>query len=229
MPVETTMRRSSPHPFGACPLPQSRYDHDPARPRQRRPADRRADPAAVRAGLRQRRARARWRTRRPSARRRQRRDGAAARLHDRLVRRPAALLPGRRHRPAGGPRHGQRPGGRRRAAAVPVGGVHPRRRACRWPTCERIVALDARGVRRGRAWRWSPATPRSSTAARATGLHHHVRHRPGARRACAVDPRRPARRPHPRLGHDRRPRHRHHVGARGDRVRDRAGERHARR
>ena len=41
-----------------------------------------------------------------------------------------------------------------------------------------------------------------------------------------VDPRRPARRPHPRLGHDRRPRHRHHVGARGDRVRDGAGKRH---
>ena len=29
-----------------------------------------------------------------------------------------------------------------------------------------------------------------------------------------------------RLGHDRRPRHRHHVGARGARVRDGAGERH---
>ena len=43
---------------------------------------------------------------------------------------------------------------------------------------------------------------------------------------CAVDPHRPARRPHPGLGHDRRSRHRHHVGARGDRVRDRAGKRH---
>ena len=35
------------------------------------------------------------------------------RVHDRLVRGPAALLPRRRHRPAGGARHGQRPGGRR--------------------------------------------------------------------------------------------------------------------
>ena len=42
----------------------------------------------------------------------------------------------------------------------------------------------------------------------------------------SVDPQRPARRPHPRLGHPRRPRHRHHVGARGAGVRDRAGKRH---
>ena len=38
--------------------------------------------------------------------------------------------------------------------------------------------------------------------------------------------RRPAGRPHRGLGHDRRPRHRHHVGPRGNRVRDRAGKRH---
>ncbi len=47
-----------------------------------------------------------------------------------------------------------------------------------------------------------------------SGLHHHVGHRPGPRGPFAVDPHRPARRPHPRLGDDRRSRHRHHVGAR---------------
>ncbi len=43
----------------------------------------------------------------------------------------------------------------------------------------------------------------------------------------AVDPQRPARRSHPRFGNARRSRHRHHVGARGAGVRDGAGERHA--
>ena len=61
--------------------------------------------------------------------RRQRRRRRPAGLHDRFVRRPAAVLPRRRHRQAGGARHGQRPGGRRRRAAVPGGGVHPRRGA----------------------------------------------------------------------------------------------------
>ena len=42
----------------------------------------------------------------------------------------------------------------------------------------------------------------------------------------ALDRRSPARRPDRGFGHDRRPRHRHHVGSRGDRVRDRAGKRY---
>ena len=52
-------------------------------------------------------------------------------------------------------------------------------------------------------------------------------HRPRARGPVALDPLGAARRSHRRFGDDRRPRDRHHVGARGDRVRDRAGKRHA--
>ncbi len=47
-----------------------------------------------------------------------------------------------------------------------------------------------------------------------------------ARGPLAFDQRGPARRPHRGLGDDRRPWHRHHVGSRGNRVRDRAGKRH---
>ena len=49
-----------------------------------------------------------------------------ARVHDRLVRGPAALLPGRRHRLAGGPRHRERPRDVRGAAAVAELRLHPR-------------------------------------------------------------------------------------------------------
>ena len=151
--------------------------------------------------------------------------GAADRLHHRLVRGAAALLSRRRHRQAGGPRHGQRPGRRRRAAAVSVGRVHPRRRACRSTTCsassprcaqacdEAGVALvtgDTKVVDRGKGDQVFITTS-------GIGLVPEGR--------VAVDPHRPARRPHPGLGHDRRPRHRHHVGARRDRVRDRPGKR----
>ena len=99
--------------------------------------------------------------------RRQRRQGAAHRLHHRFLRGPAAVLPRRRHRPAGGPRHGQRPGRRRRHAAVPVGGVHPRRGAAAGRPASASSPRCGRRAPRP-AWRWSPATPRSWTAARAT-------------------------------------------------------------
>ncbi len=55
--VESGAAIGPPTIFGTCPLPQSQYDRILLGPRQRRPADRRPDPAAVRAGLRQRRAR----------------------------------------------------------------------------------------------------------------------------------------------------------------------------
>ena len=56
----------------------------------------------------------------------------AARVHDGFLRRAAAVLSGRRHRHAGGQRHGQRPRDVRRAAAVSERRVHSRRRARRW-------------------------------------------------------------------------------------------------
>ncbi len=59
-----------------------------------------------------------------------------------------------------------------------------------------------------------------------SGLHHDLGHRPGTGGAKALDRVGPARRLHRGLGDDRRPRDRDHVGARGDRVRDSAGERH---
>ena len=104
-----------------------------------------------------------------------------------------AVLPRRRHRHAGRQRHGQRPGHVRRAAALPERGLHPRRRACRWRRSGASCASMQRGRARRRACRSSPATPRSSTAARATAssstppgigvVEHGARHR--ARRACA--------------------------------------------
>ena len=61
--------------------------------------------------------------------------------------------------------------------------------AARRPAAHR--RLDARRPATRPASRWSPATPRSSIAARATGLHHHLRHRPRAGGPHAVDPPRP--------------------------------------
>ena len=101
------------------------------------------------------------------------------------------------------------------------------KRGCRWPTCERIVASMRAGLRRGRRRAGHRRHQGRRSRQGRPGLHHDLRHRPGARGPIALDPRRPARRSHPRLGDDRRPRDRHHVGARGDRVRDRAGKRHA--
>ena len=90
---------------------------------------------------------------------------------------------------------------------------------------KRIVASMRARLRRGRRRAGHRRHQGRRSRQGRPGLHHHLRHRPGARGPLALDPRRPARRPHPRFGDDRRPRHRHHVGARGDRVRDRAGKR----
>ena len=49
--MSETTDRASRRPFGTCPLPEVAVRPHPARPRQRRPADRRADPAAVRAAF----------------------------------------------------------------------------------------------------------------------------------------------------------------------------------
>ena len=89
----------------------------------------------------------------------------AARLHDRLLRRAAAVLPRRRHRHAGRQRHGERPGDVRRAAAVPERAASSSRKACRWrrsgASCRRcgrrptrpastIVTGDTKVVDRGK-------------------------------------------------------------------------------
>ena len=93
--------------------------------------------------------------------------GGAAGVHHRLLRRVAAVLPRRRHRRPGRERHGQRPGGGRRPAAVPVGRLHPRGGLPgRRPGPDR--RLDGRRRRRGRASRSSPATPRWCSGARPT-------------------------------------------------------------
>ena len=57
-----------------------------------------------------------------------------------------------------------------------------------------------------------------------SGLHRHVGDRPSALRPQALHSQSPARRPNSRFGNDRRPWNRPYVGARGDRVRDRAGK-----
>ena len=107
---------------------------------------------------------------RPAAR--QRRGGDRRRpagLHHRHLRGPAAVLPRRRHRQAGRLRHGERPGDGRGPAAVSQRGLHPGR-----------GPADGDAPPRGRR-RWraaaarracgsSPATPRWSTAARATAF-----------------------------------------------------------
>ena len=100
------------------------------------------------------------------------------------------------------------------------------RRDCRWAICGGSSPRCARRATR-RACRSSPATPRSSIAARATrsssppAASGPVR---GGRLPQRAE--RAAGRPDAGLRHDRRPRHRHPVGARGDRVRDGAGKRH---
>ena len=143
-----------------------------------------------------------------------RRPAGAAGLHDRLLRGTAALLPGRRHRDARGQRHRQRPGRWRAPPAAICRPPSSSRKGSRSPISSAIVdsmraACEARGRRCS-----SRATPRSSTAARATSLHHDHRHR--RRRAAAGALGRPRARRGPRdpVGHDRRSRHRDHVGPR---------------
>ena len=93
-------------------------------------------------------------------------DGSAGVLH-RLLRGPAAVLPGRLDRRPRGERHRQRPGDVRRGAAVPVAGVHP---GGGHRTGRPRPRGDSDGGRRQgrRGCGWSPATPRWSTRATAT-------------------------------------------------------------
>ena len=102
--------------------------------------------------------------------------GRPAGVHHRLVRRLAAVLPRRRHRRPRRERHGERPGDVRGAAAVPVVRVHPRGGLPgRRPAADRRV--DGRRGRARPGCRSSPATPRSSSAARRTAA---TSRRPGS-------------------------------------------------
>ena len=82
-------------------------------------------------------------------RRRASRPRGAARLHHRFLRRPAAVLSRRRHRHAGGQRHGQRPRHVRRAAALSERRLHPRG-GLPMETLAPGRRVDARGGGRGR-------------------------------------------------------------------------------
>ena len=110
--------------------------------------------------------------------------GGPARVHHRLVRRLAAVLPRRRHRRPRRQRHGQRPGDVRGAAAVPVVPASSSRRASRSPTCSGSSPSMAAAAAARPGCRSSPATPRSSSAARPTAA---TSRRPGVGlldRAC---------------------------------------------
>ena len=161
-------------PFSDCPLPVDAARGDPARPRQRRQADRAADRAHVPARVPEPRPR---RARRPGDRLGRRR---APRVHHRLLRRHADLLPRRRHRRARRQRHGQRPRDGRRARRSSCRSRSSSRRACRSPTCSGVVdsarrAAERAGVRdRHRRHQGRRARQRRQD------LHQHLRHRPGA-------------------------------------------------
>ena len=135
-----------------------------AGPRIRRPAFGGADARGDRAGP-GRGSRPGWSSER---RGRGRRGRAAARLHDRFLRRQSALVPRRRHRRAGGQRHGQRPGDDGRATPA---------LSLAYVIEEGLPIEELRQVHRcrspgrpfARACGSSPATPRSSTAGRPTG------------------------------------------------------------
>ena len=185
--------------LGTCPLPLTRYDRVLLGHGSGGRLTAGTDPPPVPAGLRQRGA---VDARRPGEScSLAPQSNTRHRLHHRLLRGPAALLPRRRHRPAGGPRHRQRPGRRRRPAAVSVGRVHPRRRAAARTTCSGSSASMRAGLRRG---------------GRDAGHRRHQGGGPRQGRQVFITtsgiglvpegrslshPRRPARRPHPRLGH----------------------------
>ena len=155
----------------------------------------------------------------------------APRLHDRLLRRQAALLPRRRHRRARGQRHRQRPRGRGRAAARGSRPASSSRRASRSPTCAAIVALDGARPRQRPACPSSTGDTKVVERGKADGALRHDRRR----RASLADGRRarpgarPARRPRARLRHARRPRHGRDDRPRRPRARGRDRERHRRR
>ena len=106
----------------------------------------------------------------------------APRLHDRLLRRDADLLPRRRHRRARRERHGERPRGRRRPAALPVARLHPRGGpADRRP--RRVVASARRAAERAGV---RIVTGDTKVVGRGSGrqdLHQHLGHRRRAGRA----------------------------------------------
>ena len=93
---------------------------------------------------------------------------ARARVHHRLVRGHADLLPRRRHRRARGQRHGQRPRDGRRASARRCRSRSSSRRGCRSTDLRRVIESVQRAADARRRARSSPATPRWSAAAAAT-------------------------------------------------------------
>ena len=130
-----------------------------------------------------------------------------------------------RHRLAGRARHGQRPGDVRCAAAAPVAGLHPRGGLPAEGPVGIVVSIRER-LRGVGDHAWSPATPRSSSGARATGSTSTPRASGRSMPEVQLSPRRvragrqdPAQRIH------RAARHGHHVGARGTGVRERDHQR----
>ncbi len=111
-------------------------------------------------------------------------EARAARLHDRLLRRPAALLPRRRHREARDRGHGERPRRQGRRAGVP----HARARDRGGPP-DRGPRARARLGGRDRARRGRRRRRRRHEGRRARGRrrahreHGGHRRRPGRRRA----------------------------------------------
>ncbi len=88
---------------------------------------------------------------------------------------------------------------------------------CRSPICSASSPRCAQPARSRRRTGHGRHQGRRSRQ-RGPDLHHHLRHRHRARRRCPVDSQCPARRLHSGFGDDRRSRHRHHVGARRDRI-----------
>ena len=164
----------------------------PAGPRQRRPVDRRSDPAAVRAGVRQRRARPRSRIRRPSASPATTAlDGTATGVHDRFLRGAAAVL-SRAATSASwrctAPSTTWPSAARRRSICRPRSSS---KKACRWTTSS---ASSPRCGRRAPRRASALVTGDTKVVDRGKGDQVFITtigHRPGARRPIALDPLRP--------------------------------------
>ena len=84
--------------------------------------------------------------------------------------------------------------------------------------------LDAPSLRRGRRHVGHRRHEGRGPGQRRSDLHHHVGHRRRAAGSFAFGLRLPSWRPHPGVGHHRRPWHRDHVRPRGARIRDHARE-----
>ena len=95
--------------------------------------------------------------------------GAAACIHNRFLRRPPAVLPGRLHRRSCRLRNRERPRHVRRATAVPLLGIHHRGGSChgRPPAYRRRICA---GRRTAPAWHSSRAIRKSWTAAKGDGV-----------------------------------------------------------